>query len=219
MKQIEKGSLAGQILRVDLGTGKTRTERTLKYARDYLGGRAINSLILFNEMDPRKDWHDPENLLIFGVGALVGTMAPGACRTSIETKNVFSHGKGSANVGGHFGPEMKYAGFDHLVIKGKSNKPVYLWIKGGNAELREASHLWGKTTFETEEALEKENAPHRIRVACIGPAGENGVRGSGVVCDRSKVAGGSGVGCVMGDKRLKAVVACGEGGTIGVARP
>lgn len=215
----ERGSLAGRILRVDLGTGETWIESTDKYARQYLGGRAINSLILFNEMDPRKDWGDPGNLLIFGVGSLVGTMAPGACRTSIETKNVFSHGKGSANVGGHFGPELKYAGFDHLVITGKSDVPVYLWVHQGKAELRDASAIWGKTTFETEEALEKEHAPRRVRIACVGPAGENGVRGSGVVCDRSKVAGGSGVGCVMGDKKLKAVVACGEGGTIGVVRP
>ena len=214
-----RGGLAGQILRVDLSTGKIWAEETEKYAREYIGGRGINSLILFNEMGRETTWSDPENPLIFGVGALVGTLAPGACRTSIETKNVFNNGKGSANVGGHFGPELKYAGFDHVVISGKSETPVYLWIHKGRAELREATSVWGKTTFETEESLAREHAPHRIRVAVIGPAGENLVRGSGVVCDRAKVAGGSGVGCVMGDKKLKAVVACGEGGSIRVARP
>lgn len=216
MRQI-KGGLAGKILRIDLTTGKTWTEETEKYAREFIGGRAINSLILLNELDPVTKWSDPENLVIFGVGALVGTLAPGACRVSIETKNVFNNGKGSANVGGHFGPEMKYAGYDHVVISGKSDTPVYLWIHKDNAELRDAKLVWGKTTFETEEILEREHAPHTIRVASIGPAGENLVRGSGVVCDRAKVAGGSGVGCVMGDKKLKAVVACGEGGSIEVA--
>jgi len=214
-----KGGLAGKILRVDLSDGKTWTEDTEAYARKFIGGRAINSLILFNEMEQGTGWSAPENLLVFGAGALVGTLTPGACRTSIETKSVFNNGKGSANVGGHFGPELKYAGFDHVVISGKSDTPVYLWIHKGKTELRDAKIIWGKTTFETEEVLEREHASHRIRVASIGPAGENLVRGSGVVCDRAKVAGGSGVGCVMGDKRLKAVVACGHGGSIRVAEP
>ncbi len=214
-----QGGLAGKILRVDLGTGKIRKEETEKYAREFIGGRAVNSILLLNELDPKKGWSDPANLLIFGVGALVGTMTPGACRTSIETKNVFNNGKGSANVGGHFGPELKYAGFDHIVISGKSDKPVYLWVHQGEAELRDAASIWGKTTFSTEEILEDIHAPHRIRVASIGPAGENLVKGSAVICDRAKAAGGSGVGCVMGDKKLKAVVACGEGGSIRIAEP
>jgi aldehyde:ferredoxin oxidoreductase len=214
-----KGGLAGEILRVDLNTGKIWAEETQKYAGEFVGGRAVNSFILLNELHPKTEWSDPENLLIFGVGALAGTLTPGACRTSIDTKNVFNNGKGSANVGGHFGPEMKYAGFDHLVISGKSEKPVYLWLERGNAELRDANSIWGKTTFDTEEMLERELTPRRIRVASIGPAGENLVRGSGVVCDRAKVAGGSGVGCVMGDKKLKAIAAHGEGGSISVAEP
>ena len=214
-----RGALAGKILRVDLGSGKITTEGTEKYAKEWIGGRAINSAILLEELDPKTKWSDPENLLIFGAGALVGTPSPGACRTSIETKNVFSGGKGSANVGGHFGPELKYSGFDHIVITGKAEKPVYLWIHDGQAELRDAKYLWGKTISETEEALGKHHDPHQIRVAAIGPAGENLVRGSGIVCDRAKVAGGSGVGCVMGDKRLKAVVACGKHGSIEVAEP
>jgi len=214
-----RGGLAGKILRLDLGSGRIRTEQTEKYASQWIGGRAINSSILFDELDPEVKWSDSDNLLIFGVGALVGTLAPGACRVSIETKNVFNNGKGSANVGGHFGPELKYAGFDHVVITGKSERPVYLFLHDGKAELRDARAIWGKTTFETEEILEKAHAPHRVRIASIGPAGENLVKGSGVVCDRAKVAGGSGVGCVMGDKKLKAVVASGEGGAIGVADP
>ena len=213
------GGMAGKILRVDLSREKTWTEDTEPYAREWLGGRALNSYLLFEEMNPQTKWSDPENLLIFGAGALVGTLAPGACRVSIETKNVFSGGKGSANVGGHFGPEMKFAGFDHMVITGKADRPVYLYIHNGQAEIRDARSIWGKTVFETEEWLEKELAPARIRIAAIGPAGENRVKGSGVVVDRAKVAGGSGVGCVMGDKRLKAVVACGQGGSVTIADP
>jgi aldehyde:ferredoxin oxidoreductase len=214
-----RGGLAGKILRVDLGNGTVRAEKTDPYAEKFIGGRAINSLILFDEMNEKTKWFDPENLLIFGVGALVGTLTPGACRVSIETKNVFNNGKGSANVGGHFGAELKFAGFDHVVISGKSEHPVYLWIKQGKAQLRDARSIWGKTTFEAEEILKRQHGTDRVRVASIGPAGENLVRGSGVVCERSKVAGGSGVGCVMGDKRLKAVAVCGEGGSIQVATP
>jgi aldehyde:ferredoxin oxidoreductase len=214
-----RGGLAGKILKVDLGSGKIRTEETEKYAREWIGGRAVNSFLLLEELAPGVQWSDPENVLLIGVGALVGTLAPGACRTSIETVNVFNNGKGSANVGGHFGPEVKYAGFDHIVISGKSETPVYLWIHEGKAELRDARSFWGKTTFETEEILEEKHAPLKVRVASIGPAGENLVRGAGIVCDRSKVAGGSGVGCVMGDKKLKAIVACGQGGSIRVAEP
>jgi aldehyde:ferredoxin oxidoreductase len=209
--------LAGKILRVDLTRGKIWTEETETYAREFLGGRAVNSLILLKELDRSTKWSDPENLLIFGVGALVGTLTPGACRVSIETKNVFNNGKGSANVGGHFGPELKYAGFDHVVISGKSPDPVYLWVSRDDVGLRDAKPIWGKTTFETEEILQRNHAPHGVRVASIGPAGENLVLGSAVVCDRAKVAGGSGVGCVMGAKKLKAVVACGQGGSITVA--
>ncbi|MCK4822022.1 aldehyde ferredoxin oxidoreductase, partial [bacterium] len=112
-----------------------------------------------------------ENILIFGVGRLVGTMAPAACRVSIDTVNAFNNGKGSANLGGHFGPELKYAGFDHVVIKGKAESPVYLWIHDGAAELRDASSIWGKTTYETEEILQKELGDDQIKVASIGPAG------------------------------------------------
>lgn len=139
-----KGGLAGKILRVDLSSGKIQVGETEGSARRFLGGRAVNSFILLDELGEETKWSDAENLLIFGVGALAGTVAPGACRTSIETKNVFNNGKGSANVGGHFGPELKYAGFDHVVISGKSDRPVYLLIRGGKAELRNAS--FGRST-------------------------------------------------------------------------
>ena len=151
-----KGCLAGKILRVDLTSGKIWTEPTEKYARETLGGRGINSYIMFNEIEPGTKWSDPENLLCFGIGSLVGTLAPGACRVDISTINVFSGGKGSANVGGFWGPELKYAGYDNIIVTGKSKKPVYLYINDEQVEIKDADFIWGKTTFETEDVLRKE---------------------------------------------------------------
>jgi len=212
------GSLAGKILRVDLTTQKISTEDTEKYANRFIGGRAINSFILLNETEPVTKWSDPENLLIFGVGRLVGTMAPAACRVSIDTVNAFNNGKGSANLGGHLGPELKYAGYDHIVVSGKAKSPVYLWINNSNAELRDASSIWGKTTYETEEILHNDLGDKKIKVISIGPSGENLVRGSSIIADLCKAAGGSGVGCVMGDKKLKAIAVRGHG-AIQIAKP
>ena len=113
-----KGSLAGRILRVDLTTGRTWTEASEPYASRTLGGRGTNSLLLINEIEPGTKWDDSKNLLCFGVGSLVGTAAPGACRTDISTINVFSGGKGSANVGGSWGAELKYAGYDLIILDG-----------------------------------------------------------------------------------------------------
>ena len=212
-----RGGLAGRILRVDLSTGAIRSEETAPHAGQWIGGRAINSRILLDEMRRETGWSDPENLLIFGAGALAG-IAPGGSRTSVDTKNVFSGGKGSANVGGHFGPELRYAGYDHLVISGRADRPVYLWITNDRVELRDARFLWGKTTYETEALLHEALGDDQVRVACIGPAGERLVRGSLILVDRAKAAGGSGVGCVMGSKNLKAVAVRGTG-RLAIARP
>lgn len=212
------GCLAGKILRVNLSNKKIWTEPTAKYAEKTLGGRGINSLIMINEIKIGTKWHDPENLLCFGVGSLVGTMAPGACRVDISTINVFSGGKGSANVGGFWGAELKYAGFDNIIIEGKSEEPVYLYINNSNIELRDASLIWGKTIFETENILRRKLGDKNIEIASIGPAGENRVRGSAIIIDSAKAAGGSGVGCVMGDKKLKTIVVRGHG-KIEVANP
>lgn len=213
-----KGSLAGKILRVNLSNRQILTEETYKYFRRFIGGRAINSYLLLNEIDPETQWSDPENMLIFGVGCLVGTLAPGACRVSVDTKSPFNGGKGSANFGGDFGPELKYAGFDHIVITGKAANPVYLWIQDGNVEIRDAGLIWGKTTYETETILREELVDDRVKIVSIGPAGENLVRGSCIVGECAKVAGGSGVGCVMGSKKLKAIAVRGHG-SVNVARP
>ncbi len=205
----EHHGYGGEILQVNLSTGKISTEPTLKYARRFVGGRGINAWIMFNELSPDVGCFDPENLLIYGVGPLVGTLAPFGCRVSIETKNVFTGGVGSANCGGHFGAELKYAGFDNVVIRGRSERPVYLWMHDGEAELRDASNLWGKTTWDTERMIREEQGDNEVRVSGIGPAGENQVRSACIMTDRAKAAGGSGVGAVMGSKNLKALAARG----------
>ena len=189
---------AGKILRVNLTDGKIWTEPTEKYAKRWVGGRAINTWILLDELDPMVKWSDAENLLTFGVGVLVGTLAPGACRVSVDTKNAFNNGIGSANVGGFFGAELRYAGFDNVVIFGKAKKPVYLWINNGKVEIRDAASIWGKTTWDTEEWIRKKLRDERIRVAAIGPAGENLVLASSIMADRGCAAGGSGCGAIMG---------------------
>ena len=218
MKNKIRGGLVGKILRVDLTSGKVWTEETERYAIRYIGGRGINSAIMLDEISRKTKWSDPENLLLFGAGALVGTLTPGACRVSIDTKSPFNNGKGSANVGGHFGVELKFAGFDNIVISGKARNPVYLWVHDGETELRDADIVWGKTIYETEEILKKELHDERIRFAAIGPAGEKLVRGSAIICDGAKAGGGSGVGCVMGDKKLKAIAVRGKG-SVTVADP
>ena len=203
---------ANNILRVNLTTGKIWTEPTEKYANRWIGGRAINTWILLNELNPKVKWFDPENLLTFGVGTLVGTLALGACRVSVDTKNAFNNGIGSANIGGFFGAELKFSGFDNVVISGKAERPVYLWICDGEVEVRNASSVWGKTTWETEKYIRNELEDERIRVAAIGPAGENIVRSACIISDRGCAAGGSGCGAVMGSKNLKALVVRGSKG-------
>ena len=212
------GCLAGKILRINLSNKKIWSEPTAKYAEETLGGRGINSLIMINEIKVGTKWNDPKNLLCFGAGSLVGTVAPGACRVDVSTINVFSGGKGSANIGGFWGPELKYAGFDNIIIEGKSENPIYLYINDSDIEIRDANLIWGKTIFETENILHQELSDREIKIASIGPAGENRVRGSAIIIDTAKAAGGSGVGCVMGDKKLKAIVVRGHG-KINVAEP
>ncbi len=203
-------SYAGNILRVNLTNGKIWTEPTEKYANRWIGGRAINTWILLNELNPEVKWYDPQNLLTFGVGVLVGTLAPGACRVSVDSKNAFNNGIGSANVGGFFGAELKFAGFDNIVISGKAKSPVYIWICNKNVEIRDAAYIWGKTTWETERGIRKNLKDEQIRVAAIGLAGENLVHSACIITDRGCAAGGSGCGAVMGSKNLKAIAVRGK---------
>ncbi|MDD4029307.1 MAG: aldehyde ferredoxin oxidoreductase C-terminal domain-containing protein [Caldisericia bacterium] len=219
------GSLAGKILYVDLALKIIRIEKTEKYAQRFLGGRAINSFILCSEIDKiqketgnKVKWDNPKNPLIFGVGCLVGTLMPATNRVSIDSINAFNNGKGSANIGGFWGPELKYAGYDHVVIVGKSPTPVYISINDDKIEINDASHLWGKWTSETEKLIKQALGDNMIQIMSIGPAGENLVRGAAIISGPGKSASGSGVGCIMGSKNLKAIAVRGHG-AISVADP
>ena len=205
------GIWAGRILRVDLSRGEIWEQPTSDYASFAIGGRGIGQWILFREVEPGVDAYHPENVITLGAGALVGTLAPASGRLSVDTKNTLTGGVCSTNAGGHFAPELKYAGYDAVVITGKSPKPVYLWICDGQAELRDAGDLWGLDAWQTERELRQRLGDPRIRVALIGPAGENLVRGACLITDRARAAGRGGAGAVLGSKQLKAVAVRGTG--------
>lgn len=201
----------GKILRVDLTTGKLKEENLdMKTARDYVGGRGLGIYYLNKEVDPRCDPLSPENMLIMATGPLTGTSIPTAARYMVMTKSPLTGALTCSNAGGQFPREVKRAGFDALLITGRSAQPVYLWINKGRAELRDAGHLWGKTVPETTDKLLGET-DSKAKVACIGPAGEKLVLFAAIMNDKYRAAGRSGVGAVMGSKNLKAVVVLGEG--------
>lgn len=196
----------GKILKVDLSGQRIEVEEPGDaFYRRYLGGRALVAYYLLNEMAPGVDPLGPENLLVFAPGVLTGAAVSGQGRNGVGAKSPLTGGLGSAEVGGFWGSELKRAGFDAIVVRGQAASPVYLWIVDGEAVLREAGHLWGLTTGECEDALRGELGDERIRTASIGPAGENMVRFAAVVNDRSHFAGRTGLGAVMGSKRLKAI--------------
>jgi aldehyde:ferredoxin oxidoreductase len=195
----------GTILRVDVSSGRIEKQQMRpNMRRDYAGGRGINSRILFDEVGPGIDPLSPDNRLIFASGPLSGTAAPSAARFTVTAKSPLTGILGDANAGGRFGPAMKRAGIDHIVVQGRADKPVYLWINDDRVELRPAGHLWGKNVRETEAGIKEELGDHRVRIAAIGQAGENLVRIASITHeDRS--ASRTGVGAVMGSKNLKAV--------------
>ncbi|MBW2120612.1 MAG: aldehyde ferredoxin oxidoreductase family protein [Deltaproteobacteria bacterium] len=200
----------GKCLVVDLSRGTVKeSPLNMEDARRFVGGRGLATKMLFDMIDPRVEPLGPENVLIMMTGPLTASGAPSACRYMVVTKSPLTGLVASSNSGGFFPAELKRAGFDGIVFKGKSPEPVYLYVHEGRAELRDATHLWGKTVSQTEEALAQELGEARVRVACIGPGGERLSRISGVMNDRYRAAGRSGVGAVMGSKNLKAVVARG----------
>lgn len=205
------GGYAGKVLRVDLSTGSVSCVPTMKYAREWLGGSGIDQWILYNELKPWVTPYAPANRLTFGAGPLVGTMAPGASRVSAGSKNGLTLGVGSSNCDSHFGPELKFAGYDHIVFQGKSRKPVYLWIDNDHVEIRDAVDLWGKTTWETVDAIRQELSDSEIHLLSIGQAGENIVRGACIIQDKGRALGRCGLGGVMGSKNLKAIAVRGSG--------
>lgn len=202
---------AGKILRVNLTTGEIYEQPISDYIPFAIGGRGIGQWILFREVHPNIDPYDPTNVISFNAGPLVGTLAPASGRLSVDTKNPLTGGICSSNAGGHFAPELKFAGYDSIVITGQSPTPTYLWIHDGEVELRDANHLWGLDTWQTEVVLRRDLDDPKVRVALIGPAGENLIRGACLIIDRARAAGRGGSGAVMGSKNLKAIAVRGKG--------
>ncbi len=200
---------AGHLLKVDLTGGIIQIEESDTYVNEFLGGRGLGQALLFQTLPADTLALDPKSLLIFATGPLTGTLAPGSARLSISGKNLLTGGIGSSNVGGHFAPELKFAGFDAVVIEGKSPSPVYLLIKNQKAFLRSAHHLKDKTTWQTEEELRKAHGK-KARVLSIGPAGERLAPVSCIIVDRAHAAGRCGFAAIMGSKGLKAIVVQGD---------
>ena len=208
-----------RILRVILTTAKLKTEPVPEaWKKNYIGGNGFAARILYDELERGIDPLGPGNKLIFMTGPLTGTLCPASGRYAVYAKSPLTGVWGEAHSGGHFGPEMKFAGFDGVVFEGKSEKPVYLFIDDGKPELRDAEELWGKDTHETEEMIREEIGDDAVRVATIGPAGEKLVRIACIINDRHRAAGRCGLGAVMGSKNLKAV-ACRGNQEIEIADP
>lgn len=203
---------AGKILRVDLTTSRIAEEPTEGYVPKFLGGRGVNQWILLKGLSPTVGSFAPENIICFGSGALVGTPVPGAARLNVDSKNALTMGIGSGSSGGWFAAELKFAGYDHLVIQGQAKEPVYLWIEDDKISLRAATPLWGKTTSETIKGIHEDLGKKDCQVLCIGPAGENQARSACIVVSGSRIVGRCGLGAIMGSKNLKAIVVKGTGG-------
>jgi len=195
----------GKILFVDLTSGSVKEESVPENIyREYIGGQGLGARILFERLRPNIDPLGPENMLGFVIGPLTGTGMHGA-RYQTVTKSPITGGWGDANSGGSFAPELKAAGYDAVFFSGISEKPVYVFLNEGKAEIKDASKLWGKDTAETEAAIREELGDAKVKVACIGPAGE-AVSLMACIRHEGSAAGRSGVGAVMGSKRLKAFV-------------
>lgn len=205
-------------LEVDLSTGNIeKVETDPKLAELHLGGLGTNMKIMWDRVPPETEPFSPDNLLIFSSGLLCGTPAPGANRTIITTISPQTQFAAYSIMGGFFAPELKYAGYDKVIISGKSPKLVYLWINNDKVEIRDASHLAGKGAVETQELIKKELNEPRAHVAAIGLAGENRVFFASIEQGRSS-ASRQGLGAVMGDKGLKAIAVRGTK-DINIARP
>jgi aldehyde:ferredoxin oxidoreductase len=209
-----------KILRVNL-TARTCTSEPLnmEWASDYLGQRGLATKYLVSEIDPRVDPLSPENKIIWATGPLTGTMASTGGRYSVITKGPLTGAIACSNSGGYFGAELKFAGWDMVIIEGRASSPVYLSIENDKVELRDASHLWGKTVWETEGQIKSEHQDPQLRVSCIGRTGETGVLYAAIVNDLHRAAGRSGVGAVAGSKNLKAIAVRGTLGVGNIANP
>jgi aldehyde:ferredoxin oxidoreductase len=201
----------GRVLRVDLSSGSIATEEPPEhFYRQYFGGEGLVGYYLLKELRPGVDALSPQNRLIFAAGPLTGAPVGGCGRHSVGGKSPLTGAFGEAEAGGYWGAELKFAGFDAVIVQGRAEKPVYLLIRDGQAGVKDARHLWGLKTLECQEAIRKEMGDPDVRVAQIGPAGERLVRFACVVHDLDAFAGRTGMGAVMGSKNLKAIACRGH---------
>jgi len=201
----------GKVLKVNLSE-RTVEEEVIpeEHYRDFLGGSGLAAKWFFDHRGWEGEPLSPDNPLMIMNGPLSGTNYPGASRLEVCARSPLTGIWGEASMGGHFSPQLKRTGYDGIIVLGASEKPVYLYVTDEGVEIRDASHLWGKDTYETEDLLKREVGDQRAQVICIGPAGENLVKFANVMNDRGSTAGRCGMGAVMGYKRLKAVVARGS---------
>jgi len=209
---------AGKILHIDLTNEKISHEPTNAYTERFYGGHGINLKILFDRVGPDVDPLSPENLFILGTGPFTGTMIPGTGRTSVAAKSPQSGLMGRSNIGGYWAPELKYAGYDNLIVTGKADNPVYIAIHNDKVELRDAAAFWGMDTYQTQTAIRKELGDPEAQIMCIGPGGENLVKYATIITRLGNGAGRTGMGCVMGSKNLKAIAVRGTKG-VKIAEP
>jgi aldehyde:ferredoxin oxidoreductase len=205
------GGWTEKVLHVDLSEEKFSPEKMdPSLLRTFLGGRGLNSLVLFQNLKKSVDPFGPENLLAFGSGPLVGTLIPANGRYNVSSRSPLTNLLGDANSAGFWAPVLKKVGYDGIVVRGISDSPVYLFITQEKTEIRDASRLWGKTVSETDKHLRQEHGQD-AHVIAIGPGGENRVRFASIMTDIDRAAGRTGNGAVMGSKKLKAIVVCGRG--------
>jgi aldehyde:ferredoxin oxidoreductase len=203
-------ALDRKIAYIDLSTREIKIRPIpLEVRKKFLGGRGLDAYLLYNHTEKGCDPLGPKNTVMVSGGLLSATLASATARTHVMAKSPLGGMLGSCNMGGFFAPELAWAGFHHLVIKGKAEKPVYLWINNGKIEIRDARNVWGKTVTEAQWAIREELGDEDIKSLVIGPAGENLVRFANVMTGIKNSGGRTGMGAVMGSKNLKAIAARG----------
>ncbi|MCX6011989.1 MAG: aldehyde ferredoxin oxidoreductase, partial [Chloroflexi bacterium] len=203
-------ALSRKIAYIDLTTSKIESKNIpIEIRKKFLGGRGLDMYLLYNHVKPGIDPLGTENIVLVSAGLLEGTLSSATGRTHIGGKSPLTGYVGSSNMGGFFSTEMRLAGFDHLVIKGKAITPVYLWIHDGEIEIKNASRIWGQNTYQTMETIRKDVGDNGVQVLTIGKAGENLVRYANVMTLLKNAGGRTGMGALLGSKNLKAIAARG----------
>ena len=212
--------LPAKMLKIDLSNGTITHEDLEDKAlfKKYLGGRGIGTYLILSKYEPTIDPYDEKAPLIFAPGVFTGTVVPSSGRTSVIFKSPVTNKLFKTNVGGHFGSQLKFAGYDMLIIEGRAKKPVMIYINDDNVEIKDASHLWGRDIRETNHIVREELGDEDVQLACIGPAGENKVAYASIQVSIYNSAARGGGGAVMGDKNLKAIAVRGTK-SVKVAHP